>query len=257
MVNNMHCFAITNQKGGCGKTTTAVNLAAALGEAKKRVLLIDLDPQASASSWLGVKDGGQGLYDVLVENAPLAQHVRPSTAPGVDLVPSSSALIRAEKALAGEVGSEGVFRRALSQLPDKWDYVLLDCPQMGLLPVSALVAANEVLVPVEASAMALAGVLSLSETVKRIRERLNPEVAISGILPCRVDARTNLCKEVIECLRGRFGGLVFSTVIRENIRLAEAPSHGKPITLYDTRSAGAEDHRALARELLARKRRRH
>ena len=252
MVNIMRCLAITNQKGGCGKTTTTVNLAAALAERKKRVLVIDLDPQASATSWFGIRDGGQALYEIFVENGKLADHVHDTTVENIQMIPSSPWLIRAEKTLSGEVGAEGIFRNAMRNLPENWDFVLIDCPQMGLLPISALVATSEVLVPVEARAMALAGVINLVETVDRIRDRLNPDLRISAIVPCRVDSRTNLSKEVVECLREKFGKLVTKTVIRENVRLAEAPSHAKPITIYDTRSNGAKDHRALAGEIIKR-----
>ena len=215
--------------------------------------MIDLDAQASASSWLGVKDGGKALYDVLLEDAPLINYVQDTVAENVQIVPSSPWLVRAEKALASEVGAEAVFRKAIKELPDNWDFILLDCPQMGLLPISALVAAPEVVVPVEARAMALAGVMNLVDTVKRIKDRLNPDLKISAIVPCRVDARTNLCKEVVDCLRTKFKKLVTDTVIRENVRLAEAPSHSEPITIYDSRSNGALDHRALAKEIMKRR----
>lgn len=249
----MRRMAVTNQKGGSGKTTTAVNLAAALGEAGRRVLVLDLDPQASASAWLGVKDGGRGLLDVFTEGRDLASLVHSTEAPGVDVVPSSAWLVGVDKALAGEVGSETILRRALERLPDRWDVVIVDCPpSLGLLAISALVGCPEVLVPVETRVMALAGLAALVQTLERVRERLNPELRLTGLLACRVDARTRLSQDVIGTMRERFGGDVFRAVIRENVRLAEAPSFGKPITLYDTRSAGAEDYRAAASELAAR-----
>jgi chromosome partitioning protein len=249
----MRRIAVTNQKGGSGKTTTAVNVAAALGEAGRRVLLIDLDPQASASTWLGVKDGGRGLLDVFTEGRALASLVQPTEAPGVDVIPSSAWLVGVDKALAGEVGAETILRRALDGLPQRWDAVVVDCPpSLGLLAVSALAGCPEVLVPVETRVMALAGLAALVQTVERVRDRLNPGLRLAGLLACRFDTRTRLSQDIVSTLRERFAGDVFQTVIRENVRLAEAPSFGKPITLYDPRSAGAEDYRSAAVELAAR-----
>jgi chromosome partitioning protein len=244
-------LAVTNQKGGSGKTTSAVNVAAALGEKGRRVLLVDLDSQASASSWLGVKDGGKGLLEVFSGNGSLVDIVVKTDVPGVDLVPSSAWMVGAERALASEVGAETIFRRAVQKLPkDRWDYVFVDCPPaLGLLVLSALTACREVFVPVEASTMALSGLASLLQTVDRVKERLNPDLRVAAILACRVDYRTNLSKDVVDRLRERFGNLVLETVIRENVRLREAWSFSKPITSYETNSAGAEDYRAAAAEL--------
>jgi chromosome partitioning protein len=248
-------IAITNQKGGSGKTTSAVNLAAALAEGKRQVLVVDLDPQASASTWLGVKDGGRGLLDLLTEGGKLSDLVRQTNAPGVDLIPSSSWLVGAEKALAGEVAAETILRGYLAGLPAQWKYILLDCPPaLGILTVNALAAAREVLVTVEAHVMALQGLARLIQTVGVIRERLNPGLEITGILACRVDARTRHAQDIVEELRTRFGKLVFKTGIRENVRLAECPSFGQPITQYAPQSHGAEDYRALAREIIAQER---
>ncbi|MBI1743055.1 ParA family protein [Candidatus Acetothermia bacterium] len=252
----MRIVAITNQKGGSGKTTTAVNLAAALGEKKRKVLIVDLDPQASASSWYAVKDGSRGLLDVFVHNTPLSDLVQLTQASNVEIVPSSSWLVGAEKALAGEVGSETILRRQLQLLPpDRWDYLLVDCPpSLGILTVNALTAVREVVVPVEAHVMALDGLAQLLKTVEVAKERLNPELKISGILPCRVDARTRHALEVVEQLRERFGKLVYRVIIRENVRLAECPSFKQPITEYDTRSYGAADYRALAKAVIKQER---
>jgi len=248
----MRTLAITNNKGGSGKTTTAVCLAAALAELGKKVLVIDLDPQASSSSWLGVKDEGKGLLGVFTDNGNLAAIVREAPS-GLDVIPSSAWMASAEKSLAGEVGAELLFRKAMRKLPERWDFVFVDCPPaLGLLTVSALVAVEEVLVPVEASVLALTGLAQLLRTVEAVKDRLNPELAISAILACRVDYRTNLSQEVERMLREKFGRLVLKTVIRENVRLREAPSFAKPITLYDPRSSGAEDYRAVAEELLKR-----
>ena len=248
----MRTIAVVNQKGGSGKTTTAVNLAASLGEKGRRVLVLDLDPQHSATNWLGVHNGYKGVFSVFAENGNLLDVVSNSKVPEVEVVPSSSWLVGVEKILAGEVGAETILRRNLESVAEeRWDYALVDCPPtLGVLTVNALVAAKEVLVPVEAHVMALSGLAQLIETVELVQERLNPELRITGILACRVDARTRHAQEVVEQLRERFGKLVYRSVIRENVRVAEAPSFSTPITLYDGRSYGAADYRALAEEVL-------
>jgi len=250
----MKTWAVFNQKGGSSKTTTTVNLAAALGEKGKRSLVIDLDPQASASSWLGVQDGGRGLLEVFTESGRLGGLVEETGVPGVDLIPGSSWLMGTERAVAGEPGAEVILRRALGGLsPGRWDFVFLDCPpSLGFLAVSALVAAREVLVPVEASTLALGGLAALLQTVERVKERLNPDLDISGLLICRTDGRTRLSRDLEERLRERFGRLVFRSTIRENVRLREAWSFAQPVTVYAPRSPGAEDYRSAASEFLKR-----
>ena len=247
-------LAIANQKGGSAKTTTAVNLAATLGERGCRVLLLDLDPQASASHWYGITNAGRGLLDVLVGHGTLEALVQPTGAAGVDVVPASTWLVGVEKALAGEIGAETLLRRHLETLPtDRWAYVVVDCPPtLGLLTVNALAAVQTVLVPVEAHVMALQGLAQFLQTVDVVQARLNPALTIAGILACRVHARTRHAQEVVEELRHRFGDLVYQVVIRDNVRLAECPSFGCPITHYAPRSPGAEDYRALATEILQR-----
>jgi chromosome partitioning protein len=247
-------LAVANQKGGSGKTTTTVNLAAALGERGKRVLVVDLDPQASATQWLGVADGGTALFDAWVNNGNLAAIVCNTPVSGVHLVPSSQWLIGTEKALLSEPGAEMILRRQIAALPPGvFDYVLLDCPpSLGLITVSALTAVESVIVPIEAHVMAVGGLAQLLQTVQLVADRLNPEISIAGIVACRVNRRTRHSWEILDTLRERFGALVFDTLIRENIRLAEAPSFAQPIMVYDPGSYGAADYRALATEFLER-----
>ncbi|MCS7197282.1 MAG: ParA family protein [Candidatus Bipolaricaulota bacterium] len=252
----MRRIAITNQKGGSGKTTTVVNLAATLGERQRRVLVIDLDPQCSATSWFGIKNPDKGIFRAFVENGNVLEIISQTNVPNVEVVPASPWLVGADKALAGEVGAETILRRQLQSLPHgRWDYLMIDCPPaLGILTINALVAVTEVLVPVEAHVLALEGLAQLLQTIEVVKERLNPELKICGILACRVDGRTRHAQEVVEHLRSRFGNLVYKTVIRENVRLAECPSFGKPITQYDLRSYGAQDYRALAAEVIRQER---
>lgn len=248
----MRVISVTAQKGGVGKTTLAVNLAAALAEAGERVLVIDLDAQANATGWLG-HEPGDGLLDVLTAEAPLDLLAAETCSPGVDCIPASLGLANVERLLAGEPGNETLLRMAIDSLPrGRWSTVLFDCPPaMGLVTLNALTAAQEVLAPVETKTMALQGLAALLTTVDRVRKRLNRRLAVRAIVPCRV-LRTRLSREVLEALRERFAELVTQTVIRENARLAEAPSYRQPITRYDPASHGAEDFRSLAAEIGAR-----
>ena len=249
----MRSIAILNQKGGSGKTTTAVNLSAALGEQGRRVLVVDMDPQGTATGWFGVKDPGRGITAIFINDWPLVELVRPTEVLGVNLVPASAWLIGAEKALAWEVGAVHIFRRSVGTLPPgQWDYLIVDCPPaLGLLTANALIGVCEVLIPAEAHHLALPGVDRVVAAVETLKNHLNPALRVSGILACRVDGRTRHSREVVRELRSRFGQLVCRVEIRENVRLAEAPSRGLPITLYDSRSPGAQDYRALAREIMA------
>lgn len=248
----MRTIAIVNQKGGSGKTTTSVNLAAALAAAGKKVLLIDLDPQASASLWYGFKEKGKGLYDVLTEDVALHHAIESTSIEGLSVIPSSPLLAGVEKALANEVASESILKNKFHQLSEKpWDFLLMDCPPtLGILSLNALTIANEVLIPVEAHVMALHGLVQLLKTINLVKQRLNPLLEIAGILACRVDYRTKHSQEVLTQLRNRFEGKVCQAVIRENIRLAEAPLHLLPINLYDPQCNGTQDYRKLAEELL-------
>lgn len=246
----MRVIAIVNQKGGSGKTTTAVNLAAALGEKDRRVLVIDLDPQASASNWYGMRDAGKGLLEVFTERKDLASLVRETEAPGVALIPSSAWLVGIEKALAREKDAEMILRPKVAALTG-WDYILLDCPPtLGVLAVNALAASDEVLVPVESHVMALDGLKALTSTINTVKVNMDLPVLMGGIVACRVDARTRHALEVVEALRAAYPQFVYKTVIRENVRLAECPSFGVPITQYDPKSHGAEDYRSLAAEVI-------
>lgn len=244
-------IAIVNQKGGSGKTTTAVNLAASLVNLNKKVLLIDMDPQGSASLWLGLKDLGKNLFDVLTSSKELKDVVITTNQKGLDIVPSSTILSGVEKALASEVGTETILKNKLNDFNiNEYDYVLIDCPPtLGILSLNALTAVNEVIVPVEAHVMALHGLVQLMKTINKVRERLNPDLKISGILPCRVDFRTKHSKEVLEQLNRRFEKQVYNSVIRENVKLAEAPLHYLPITEYDRNCHGTKDYAMLAKEL--------
>ena len=250
---SMKIVTVAMQKGGSGKTTTAVSLAAGLAELGKRVLVVDVDPQANATSWLGIRDAGKGMFACLCDNATIASITCKTDTAGVSVAPSSTWLVGAERALAVEVGAETILRRRLRPVADEYDVGLIDTPPtLGLLTIGALVAADEVLVPVEAHVLALNGLAQLLETVRTVQDRLNEGLRLLGIVACRLDARTRHGQEIVDELRKRFPTETLRTAVRENVRLAEAPSFGQPITAYDPRSAGAEDYRALAAEIIER-----
>jgi chromosome partitioning protein len=245
-------YALANQKGGVGKTTTAINLAACLAEAGQRALVIDLDPQANATSGLGARANGVSSYDLL-DGAPLAELTRPTRFPNLDLVPAKPDLAGAVVELARRDDADRYLADALVGATDAWDFVFLDCPpSLGPLTVNALAAADRVLVPVQAEYYALEGLAQLVESVELIRVRLNPRLRIGGVLLTMVDGRTRLAAEVSEEVRRHFGELVFSTVVPRSVRLAEAPSHGLPAIAYDRRSPGADAYWKVAMELVDR-----
>jgi chromosome partitioning protein len=246
-------LAIANQKGGVGKTTTAINLGAGLGALERRVLLVDCDPQGNATRGIGAKAVPPHLYHALSGEVPLSAAVRPSGFPNLDLVPAQRDLVGVEVELVGQAGWEKRLKGILAEVAESYDTILLDCPpSLGHLTVNALTAADGVLVPLQCEYFALEGISELLATVRRVQGGLNKRLQIAGILLTMYDDRTNLSKEVAEEIRSHFADKVFDTVVPRNIRLAEAPSHGLPIFQYDIKSRGAEAYLALARELLRR-----
>ena len=249
MLSSMRTVAVANRKGGTSKTTTVVSFAAILGELGHRVLVVDVDPQGSATDWLATRPADVELADVFRGEASIVDAIQPSTAEGVDLVPGG---LGVELAIQDEPGRETLLRIALEAVPaDAYAFVLLDSPPaLGILSVSALVAADEVLVPVTPDPMSLSGLAALLQIVESVRRRLNPTVRVGSILVCRADRRRSLTAEVVARLQSRFPDLVLDTVIGERARIAEAPSHRQPITTYDP--ASASEYRAAVAEYLAR-----
>lgn len=250
-------MAIANQKGGVGKTTTVINLATALAAVRKRVLVIDLDPQGNASTGLGLSRGDRRLnaYHVLIGSVPLGEAVTATSIPGLDMVPADVDLSGAEIELAGVDDRLHRLKAALDGELDDYDYVLMDCPPaLGLLTVNAFIAAHAVLVPLECEFFALEGISHLVRTIERIKKSHNPNLDIQGIVLTKFDRRNNLSDEVANDVRAHFGDKVYQTVIPRNVRVAEAPSHGKPVLLYDKGCAGSQAYIHLAGEVLRRER---
>ena len=260
----MRRIALINQKGGVGKTTTTVNLGAALAAKGKRVVLVDLDPQANLTLHLdlAVKPEGPSTYSVLLGNRPISEALRPTGTPGLQVLPASIDLSGAELELASAFGRESLFRDSL----DRWeqehqegnngvspaDYTLLDCPpSLGLLSVNGMIAAHEVILTLQTEFFALQGMSKLIEVIQLLQRRLNPDLRVAGILPCLYDSRLKLAREVLGEIRAYFPGQVFRRPIAKNVKLAEAPSYGKTIFEYAPESAGAGDYRALALEVIA------
>ena len=251
-------IAIANQKGGVGKTTTAINLAASLAMNHKRVLLIDADPQANATSGLGVepKQMTSTIYECLVDEYPMTSAAVNTCVEGLDIVGSRIDLVGAELELINKENRENVLRRSIEGAKQAYDYILIDCsPSLGLITVNALTAADSVIIPVQAEYFALEGISKLLNTVRIIKSKLNPSLRIEGFLLTMYDARLRLANQIYEELKSHFGDMVFNTVIPRNIKLSEAPSHGLPAILYDPNSRGATSHLQLAKELMGRGRR--
>ncbi|MDP2496824.1 MAG: ParA family protein [Candidatus Palauibacterales bacterium] len=247
-------ISIANQKGGVGKTTTAINLGASFAVAEKKTLVIDCDPQGNATSGLGVRKGEDDLsvYDCLVNGRPMEEAIqREVHFPHLDVVPASRDLVGAEVELVDRPSREKVLRRALEPVRDRYDYVLIDAPpSLGLLTLNTLAAADTVLIPIQCEFYALQGLSQLLNTIRLVQRNINRELGIEGVLLTMYDSRVNLSEQVADEAREYFGSKVFETIIPRNIRLAEAPSHGKPIVQYDVVSTGARGYLALAREII-------
>jgi chromosome partitioning protein len=249
----MRSIALTNQKGGVGKTTSAVNLGACLAMLDRKVLLIDIDPQANLSIHYGVDvfEDGKSVYDMMIGEAKAEEILRPAKLNSLDILPSNINLAGAEIELVGVVGRETILKEAVEPLMEGYDYVLVDCPpSLGLLTLNALTTVREVFIPLQTEFFALQGMSKLIETIRLVRRRLNPDLQVTGIIACMFDGRTRLAQEVISNIEEYFPDRLFKSRIRKNVKLAESPSHGKPISSYAKGSRGFRDYMSLAREVV-------
>lgn len=247
-------ITVTNQKGGVGKTTTAVNLSACLAVQGKKVLLLDTDPQGNATSGIGLEKRELKfcIYDALINEMPLQRIIRKSQIEGLDVVPATIQLAGAEIELVSTISREVRLRSVLEEVREAYDYIIIDCPpSLGLLTLNALSAADTVLVPIQCEYYALEGLGQLTNTINLVKKHLNSKLVLEGVLLTMYDSRTNLSAQVAEEVRKHFGSKVFKAVIPRNVRLSEAPSYGQPIITYDERSKGAETYRELAKEVIA------
>ncbi|MGQ9642982.1 MAG: ParA family protein [Ignavibacterium sp.] len=246
-------ISIANQKGGVGKTTTAINLSSLLAAAEKRTLLVDIDPQANSSSGLSVTNQQISVYDVLSDRVRISDAIISTFMPFLDLLPSNINLVGAEIELVDVEGREAKLKNALKEIGNNYDFILIDCPpSLGLLTLNALTASDSVLIPVQCEYFALEGLGQLLNTINIVKKHFNPELAIEGVLLTMFDSRLRLSHQVAEEVRKYFGDKVYNTVIHRNVRISEAPSYGKPIILYDAISSGAKNYMSLAAELLER-----
>lgn len=246
-------IAIANQKGGVGKTTTAVNLAAAIGVLEKKVLLIDADPQANASSGLGIniEEVEYGTYEVLEHSVSAKDAIQPSTSPNVELIPAHIDLVAAEIELVDKVNREYMLKEALKDIKDEYDFIIIDCaPSLGLITLNALTAADSVIIPIQCEYFALEGLGKLLNTINSVQKLHNPDLTIEGLLLTMYDARLRLSNQVVEEVKTHFPDMVFDSLIQRNVRLSEAPSFGESILKYDAESKGAINYILLAEEVL-------
>lgn len=249
-------IAIANQKGGVGKTTTSINLSACLAEAGKKVLTIDIDPQGNTTSGLGVerKDINNTVYEMLLEECTIEDCIIKNVIEKLDVVPSNVNLAGAEIDLIGIDNREFIMKKNVEKIKDKYDYIIIDCPpSLNMLTVNAMTTANTMLVPIQCEYYALEGLTQLMHTINLVKKKLNPELEIEGVVFTMYDARTNLSLQVVENVKNNLKQNIYKTIIPRNIRLAEAPSHGMPINLYDSKSTGAESYRNLAKEVMKRR----